>query len=68
MRGILRSLIFAAAGFAVASLYREWSAANASPHKHRHPLDSWENEGGALPEVATASPRPARTAGAPRAG
>lgn len=60
MKGILRSLIFAAAGFAAASLYRQWSAAGAAARKHRHPLDRWENEGGALPEVSTALPRAQR--------
>jgi hypothetical protein len=55
MKSVIRSLVFAAAGFAAASLYRQWSSdRRLSPGRRRHPLENWENEGGALPEVASA--------------
>jgi len=60
MRSVIRSLVFAAAGFAAASLYRQWSdERRAAPRRHRHPLENWENEGGALPEIASLERRPA---------
>ena len=60
MKSLIRSLVFAAAGFAAASLYRQWANERSlSPRRHRHPLETWENEGGALPEVATAEGGPA---------
>jgi hypothetical protein len=61
MRGLLRSLAFAAAGFAVASLYRQWTAAQQhAPQRHRVPLETWEGEGGALPDfVSSDAPQPA---------
>jgi hypothetical protein len=66
MRSLIRSLVFAAAGFAAASLYRQWSSdRRASPRGHRHPLENWENEGGALPDVASADGRPATQRAAP---
>lgn len=60
MKNVLRSLVFAAAGFAAASLYQQWASnRRASSPRHRHPLENWENEGGALPDVATADGGPA---------
>jgi len=60
MNSVIRSLVFAAAGFAAASLYRHWSSdRRLSGPRRRHPLENWENEGGALPEVASADGGPA---------
>ena len=60
MKSLIRSLVFAAAGFAAASLYRQWATERSlSPRRHRHPLENWENEGGARPAVATAAGGPA---------
>ena len=60
MKGLVRSLVFAAAGFAAASLYRQWAGNQRGlPRRHKHPLESWENEGGALPDVASAEGSPA---------
>jgi len=53
MNRLLVRLAWAAAGFAVAAMYREWKAQAGLP-RHRHPLETWENEGGALPEPVTA--------------
>ena len=59
MKSIVRSLVFAAAGFAAASLYRQWAHdRQALPRRQRHPLENWENEGGALPDVASAEGAP----------
>jgi hypothetical protein len=61
MKSLVRSLVFAAAGFAAAALYRQWTNdQRASPRRHRHPLENWENEGGALPDVASAEGGPRR--------
>ena len=59
MKTIIRSLFFAAAGFAAASMYRQW-AGNQQPSGRRpkHPLENWENEGGALPDAATTAYNP----------
>jgi hypothetical protein len=60
MKSLIRSVLFAAAGFAAASFYRQWAQERRlSPRRHRHPLENWENEGGALPDVATADSAPA---------
>ena len=60
MRNLIRNLVFAAAGFAAASLYRQWANDRRSgPRRQRHPLENWENEGGALPDVASADGGPA---------
>ena len=48
MRTLLRRVAFAAIGFAVASMLRNLSRARGSG---RHALETWENEGGALPNV-----------------
>lgn len=57
MNALLRSLALAAAGFAAASLYRQWqSGAQSGSRRHRHPLETWENEGGALPDSLPADP------------
>ena len=59
MKSLVRSLVFAAAGFAAAALYRQWTNdRRSSPRRHRHPLENWENEGGALPDVASAEGGP----------
>jgi hypothetical protein len=55
MKSLVRSLVFAAAGFAAASLYRQLAnERKALPRRQRHPLENWENEGGSLPDVASA--------------
>jgi len=60
MKGLVRSLVFAAAGFAAASLYRQWAGNQRGlPRRQKHPLENWENEGGALPDVASADGGPA---------
>ena len=60
MKSIVRSVVFAAAGFAAASVYRQWARdRRALARRQRHPLENWENEGGALPEVASAEGAPA---------
>jgi hypothetical protein len=60
MKGLVRSLVFAAAGFAAASLYRQWAGNQRGlPRRQKHPLENWENEGGALPDVASADGSPA---------
>ena len=60
MKSVIRSLVFAAAGFAAASLYRQWADdRQAALRRPRHPLENWENEGGALPEIASAERPPA---------
>jgi hypothetical protein len=59
MRSLIRNLVVAAAWFAAASLYRQWANdRRSSPRRQRHPLENWENEGGALPEVASAEGSP----------
>jgi len=59
MKTIIRSLVFAAAGFAAASMYRQWTV-NQQPSGRRpkQPLENWENEGGALPDAATTADSP----------
>ena len=64
MNRLLTRLLWAAAGFAVAALYRQWMSQAAQPH-HRHMLETWENEGGALPEPATAGGARPETPGTP---
>jgi len=60
MKGLVRSLVFAAAGFAAASFYRQWAGNHRGlPRRQKHPLENWENEGGALPDVASADGSPA---------
>ena len=60
MKTIVRSLVFAAAGFAAASIYRQWAdGEQPSRRRHKMPLENWENEGGALPDVASAENPPA---------
>ena len=56
MRRLVRTFAAAAIGFAAASLYRQWQEADRSGAKRRrHHLETWENEGGALPIPATAT-------------
>jgi hypothetical protein len=60
MSNLMRNLVFAAAGFAAAAFYRQWASdQRSSPRRPRHPLENWENEGGALPDVASADGTPA---------
>ena len=49
MNRLIRQLAFAAIGFAFASMLREWSS-KAGGRGHHRMLETWENEGGALPE------------------
>ena len=51
MNRLLRGIALAAAGAAAMSLYRQWQQMPAGPRR-RHHLETWENEGGALPEAA----------------
>ena len=53
MNRLLTRLLWAAAGLAVAALYRQWTSRPHTP-AHQQVLETWENEGGALPEPATA--------------
>ena len=48
MKTLLRQVAFAAIGFAVASMLRNLGRARGGAH---HPLETWENEGGALPNL-----------------
>ena len=60
MKTLVRSLVLAAAGFAAASLYRQWADGQQPSRRRRKlPLENWENEGGALPDVASADRPPA---------
>ena len=54
MNRLLRGIALAAAGAAAMSLYRHWQGLSDGARR-RHHLETWENEGGALPDVA---PRP----------
>ena len=51
MNRLLRGIALAAAGAAAMSLYRQWQQM-PDGHRRRHHLETWENEGGALPEGA----------------
>jgi hypothetical protein len=55
VKRILAGLTLAAAGLAAASLYRQWKDGQPATPRHRAPLENWENEGGAVPETATAT-------------
>ena len=48
MNRLLRGIAFAAAGAAAMSLDRQWQ--RLADGQRRHHLETWENEGGALPE------------------
>ena len=49
MRGLARSVLFAGATAAVAWLVTRWlEARRAASGTTRHPVEQWENEGGAL--------------------
>jgi hypothetical protein len=50
MNRLLRGIALAAAGAAAMSLYRQWQ--QLPDAKRRHHLETWENEGGALPDGA----------------
>ena len=49
MNRLLRNLAVAATGAIAVSIYRQWQ--QNSGKSHRHHLENWENEGGALPEA-----------------
>ena len=51
MNRLLRSIALAAAGAAAMSLYRQWQQM-PERQRRRHHLETWENEGGALPDSA----------------
>jgi hypothetical protein len=51
MNRLLRGIALAAAGAAAMSLYRQWQRMPEAQRRRQH-LESWENEGGALPEGA----------------
>jgi hypothetical protein len=54
MSRLFTRLAWIAIGFAASAVYREWQSKGMHP-RHRHMLETWENEGGALPEPATAA-------------
>ena len=54
MNRLLRGIALVAAGAAAMSLYRQWQQMPEGGRR-RHHLETWENEGGALPDV---EPRP----------
>lgn len=61
MNRLLRVLALAATGAAAISIYRQLQRHNQDVSR-RHPLENWENEGGALPEQpATAAAPNARS-------
>jgi hypothetical protein len=47
MSRLLRRVIWAALGYFVVSLLRQHNVARGSRRRH-HPLETWENEGGAM--------------------
>ena len=51
MNRLLRGIALAAAGAAAMSLYRQWQQL-PDGKRRRHHLETWENEGGALPDGA----------------
>lgn len=51
MNRLLRGIALAAAGAAAMSLYRQWQRM-PDGQRRRHHLETWENEGGAVPESA----------------
>ena len=51
MNRLLRGIALAAAGAAAMSLYRQWQQL-PDAKRRRHHLETWENEGGALPNGA----------------
>ena len=51
MNRLLRGVALVAAGAAAMSLYRQWQRI-PDGQRRRHHLDTWENEGGAVPESA----------------
>ena len=56
MNRLLRALAFAATGAAALSIYRQLSQRGAGDtSRRRHPLETWENEGGAVPLPNTAA-------------
>ena len=61
MNRLLRGIALAAAGAAAMSLYRQWQRMPEG-QRRRHHLETWENEGGALPEGALSVRRPGRHA------
>ena len=59
MNRLLRGIALVAAGAAAMSLYRQWQRLPEGTRR-RHHLETWENEGGALPGVAPRSEADAR--------
>jgi hypothetical protein len=53
MRRVLSALTLAATTFAATTLYRQWKARGSKPAARPHALETWENEGGAVPEHRT---------------
>jgi hypothetical protein len=53
MRRALSALTLAATAFAATTLYRQWKSRGTKPAARPHALESWENEGGAVPERRT---------------
>ena len=61
MNRLLRGIALAAAGAAAMSLYSQWQRM-PDGQRRRHHLETWENEGGAVPQslrqpVADVHPR-----------
>jgi hypothetical protein len=54
MNRLLRGIALAAVSAAAMSLYRQWQQLPDGKRRRQH-LETWENEGGALPEVAAQS-------------
>lgn len=61
MNRLLRTLTIAVTAIGALQLYRR-SRTEAGHGRHRLPVETWENEGGALPEVASAATRDTRPA------
>jgi hypothetical protein len=57
MKSIIRSLFFAAIGYTAATMYHQWAHQRQQQRRHRMPLETWENEGGALPDFTPAGAR-----------
>ena len=47
MSKLLRRVVWAALGYLIVSLLREHNAGAGARRRH-HPLETWENEGGAM--------------------
>lgn len=58
MNRLLRGLALAATGAAALSIYRQLRHRGPEASRRRHPLETWENEGGAVPPPDTSSWEP----------